>query len=128
LLPVTRRFIFLEEGDVAEIHRGRIIVLDADGKPVHRPEVESQMTADSAERGEYAHFMLKEINEQPRAIAETLEDRISRDRVLENAFGVTAGEAFAKVKGVHIVACGTSYHAGLVARYGIEQVAGLPCS
>src|SRR5690606_34592431 len=120
--------IFLEEGDVAEIRRDRIVIMDADGKPVHRPEVESAMTADAAERGDYDHFMLKEIHEQPRAIAETLEDRISRDHVLENAFGVAAGDAFAKVKGVHIVACGTSYHAGLVARYSIEQVAGLPCS
>ena len=128
LLPVTRRFIFLEEGDVAEIRRGSIVIVDADGKPVRRAEVESQMTADSADRGEYAHFMLKEIHEQPRAIAETLEDRISRDRVLENAFGVSAGDKFAQVRGVHIVACGTSWHAGLVARYSIESVAGLPCT
>ncbi len=128
LLPVTRRFIFLEEGDVAEIRRESIVIVDADGKPVQRPEVESQMTADSADRGDYSHFMLKEIHEQPRAIAETLEDRISRDRVLENAFGVKAGEKFAKVRGVHIIACGTSYHAGLVARYTIESIAGLPCT
>ena len=86
------------------------------------------MTADSADRGDYSHFMLKEIHEQPRAITETLEDRISRDRVLENAFGVSAGEKFAQVRGVHIIACGTSYHAGLVARYSIESIAGLPCS
>ena len=128
LLPVTRRFIFLEEGDVAEIRRGSIVIVDEHGRPVQRPEVESSMTADSADRGDYSHFMLKEIHEQPRAITETLEDRISRDRVLENAFGVSAGEKFAQVRGVHIIACGTSYHAGLVARYSIESIAGLPCS
>ncbi len=127
LLPVTRRFIFLEEGDVADIRRDRVSVFDISGKPVMRPEHESSLSADAVERGEYAHYMLKEIYEQPRAIADTLSERIAGDHVLEAAFGPRASEILPRISQVHIVACGTSYHAGLVARYYLEQGARIPC-
>ena len=126
LLPVTRRFMFLNEGDVAEIRRKRIRIVDAAGKPAQRAVRESELSADAAERGEYRHFMLKEIHEQPRAIAQTLEERIANGKLLDAAFGPTAQTVFAKTKAVHIVACGTSYHAGLVATYFIEQICGIP--
>ncbi len=127
LLPVTRRFIFLEEGDVAEIHRSHVRVVGKDGKPAHRPVKESELSADAAEKGQYAHYMLKEIHEQPRAVAQTLEERVANGRLLEAAFGPTATEIFKRTEAVHIVACGTSFHAGAVARYLIEQVCRLPC-
>lgn len=127
LLPVTRRFIFLEEGDIADIRRESIDIYDASGKPVERPEVESALTADAADRGEYRHYMLKEIYEQPQAITETLEGRISNGKVLEESFGPEAAEIFDKIRSVQIIACGTSYHAGMVARNWFEGVAGLPC-
>src|ERR1700729_968676 len=128
LLPVTRRFIFLEEGDVAEVRRCSIRVLDRDGNPVERPVRESELSASAAERGPYAHFMLKEIHEQPRAIADTLQERVANGRLLEAAFGPAATEVFRRTHNVHIVACGTSYHAACVARYFIEQICKLPCS
>ncbi len=127
LLPVTRRFIFLEEGDVAEIHRSHVRVVDADGKAAHRPVKESELSADAAEKGQYAHYMLKEIHEQPRAVAQTLAERVANGKLLEAAFGPSATDIFSRTKAVHIVACGTSYHAGSVARYLIEQVARVPC-
>jgi glucosamine--fructose-6-phosphate aminotransferase (isomerizing) len=127
LLPVTRRFIFLEEGDVAEIRREAIQIYDRHREPAKRPVRESELSADAASRGAYRHYMLKEIFEQPRAVAETLEERIAKGRVLEPAFGYDAGRVFAATRAVQIVACGTSYHAGMVARYLIEQLAGLPC-
>ncbi len=128
LLPVTRRFIFLEEGDVATVSRRGIQVLNIDGRPVQRAISESQLQADAAERGEYRHFMLKEIYEQPRAVAATLAGRIANDKVLDGAFGPGADKVFDKTRCVHIVACGTSYHAGMVARYWIEKYAKLPCT
>ncbi|MEW6166496.1 MAG: glutamine--fructose-6-phosphate transaminase (isomerizing) [Pseudomonadota bacterium] len=128
LLPVTRRFKFLEEGDVADIRLERVTIYDAKGKLAERPEHESSLSADAVERGEYAHYMLKEIYEQPRAIADTLSERIAGDHVLEAAFGPRAAEILPKVTQVHIVACGTSYHAGLVARYYLEQGARIPCT
>ncbi|HFD80088.1 MAG TPA: glutamine--fructose-6-phosphate transaminase (isomerizing), partial [Gammaproteobacteria bacterium] len=128
LLPVTQRFVFLEDGDVADLTSAGMAVYDAEGRPVERREVHSELSADAVERGEYRHYMLKEIYEQPRAIADTLEGRISSGRVLEEAFGVGASEIFDRVQGVHIIACGTSYHAGLVARYWMESLAGIPCS
>ena len=127
LLPVTRRFIFLEEGDVAEIHRSHVRVLDKDGKVTHRPVKESELSADAAEKGQYPHYMLKEIHEQPRAVAQTLEERVANGKLLEAAFGPSATEIFRRVEAVHIVACGTSFHAGSVARYLIEQVCRVPC-
>ena len=128
LLPVTQRFVFLEEGDIADMSVDGITIYDADGNPVERKETLSELSADAVERGEYRHYMLKEIYEQPRAIADTLEGRLYLDTVLEAAFGANAKEVFDKVQGVHIIACGTSYHAGLIARYWMESIAGIPCS
>jgi glucosamine--fructose-6-phosphate aminotransferase (isomerizing) len=128
LLPVTRRFIFLEEGDVAEIRRTSVRILDKDGNTADRPIRESELSADAAEKGQYRHFMLKEIHEQPRAIANTLQERVANGRLLEAAFGPAATEVFRRTQHVHIVACGTSYHAGAVARYFIEQICKLPCT
>ncbi|GMR18700.1 MAG: glutamine--fructose-6-phosphate transaminase (isomerizing) [Gammaproteobacteria bacterium] len=128
LLPVTQRFIFLEDGDIADISRDGVKIYDAKGKAVEREIRESALTADAVERGPYRHYMLKEIFEQPRAIGDTLEGRIVGGKIFEQAFGASAAEVFDKVQGVHIIACGTSYHAGLIARYWFESIAGIPCS
>ncbi len=128
LLPVTQRFIFLEDGDVADLTSQGMVIYNSDGELVERAERRSELSADAVERGEYRHYMLKEIYEQPRAIADTLEGRIHQGRVLEAAFGADAAQIFAKVQGVHIIACGTSYHAGLIGRYWMESLAGIPCS
>jgi glutamine---fructose-6-phosphate transaminase (isomerizing) len=128
LLPVTRRFIFLEEGDVAEVRRQSVQIIDRSGAPAERPVRETDLSATAAERGPYAHFMLKEIYEQPRAIAETLQERVANGRLLEAAFGPAATAVFRRARNVHIVACGTSFHAAAVARYFIEQIGNLPCS
>jgi glucosamine--fructose-6-phosphate aminotransferase (isomerizing) len=127
LLPVTRRFMFLDEGDVAEVLRTGVRVLDREGNNADRPVMESELTADAAEKGQYRHFMLKEIHEQPRAVANTLQERIANGRLLEAAFGPAATAVFERVEAVHIVACGTSYHAGVVARYLIEQICRITC-
>jgi len=127
LLPVTQRFIFLEEGDIVDLRRDYLAIYDRDGNRVERPIRTSELAADAAERGQYRHYMLKEIHEQPRAIAETLQGRVSEERVLEAAFGPRAAELFKTVERVQIVACGTSYHAGLVAKYWLEGYAGVPC-
>ncbi|MBL3527325.1 MAG: glutamine--fructose-6-phosphate transaminase (isomerizing) [gamma proteobacterium endosymbiont of Lamellibrachia anaximandri] len=127
LLPVTQRFIFLEEGDVAEITRKSVRIFDNEGNPVKRPERTSELSASTAEKGPYRHYMLKEIFEQPSVIAETLEGRIHKGRLLEDSFGHEAKALLDKTKSVHIIACGTSYHAGMVARYWLEE-AGVPCS
>jgi glutamine---fructose-6-phosphate transaminase (isomerizing) len=127
LLPVTRRFIFLEEGDLALVTRESVRVWDASGAKVRREEKESVLSADAMERGQYRHFMQKEIHEQPRAVAETLSERIGAGKVFERAFGPGAPEVFDATRAVQIVACGTSYHAGLVARYFIEKLARIPC-
>jgi len=128
LLPVTRRFIFLEEGDVACITRVGVDIYDGKGRHVHRPVKESELVADAMEKGPFRHFMEKEIHEQPRAVAETLEERVVGGRVPVQAFGPGAAEVFARTRAVHIVACGTSYHAGLVAKYFIERICRLPCT
>ncbi len=128
LLPVTQRFIFLEEGDIADIRRDRLVIYDAQANEVQRPIKESELSAEAVDRGEYRHYMLKEIFEQPRAIADTLEGRISGGRVVEECFGAGAPAIFDKVQGVHIIACGTSYHAGLIGRYWLESIVGIPCS
>jgi glucosamine--fructose-6-phosphate aminotransferase (isomerizing) len=127
LLPVTQRFVFLEEGDVADIHRDSLAIYNIDGQQVERPIRDSQVSASVADKGPYRHYMLKEIFEQPAAVAETLEGRIYKGRLLEESFGHEAKTLFDRTRGVHIVACGTSYHAGLVARYWLEAV-GVPCS
>jgi glucosamine--fructose-6-phosphate aminotransferase (isomerizing) len=127
LLPVTKRFVFLEEGDVAEIRLTSLRIIDKNGNTVHRPVRESQLSADAAEKGDYPHYMLKEIFEQPRAVAQTLEERVAGGKLLEAAFGPAATAVFAKTEAVRIVACGTSFHAGMVAKYFIEQICRLPC-
>ena len=128
LLPVTRKFMFLEEGDIALIERTNVTIWDADDREVARRVKESELTADAAERGKFRHYMQKEIHEQAQAVARTLSDRIADGRVLDAAFGPKANDALDKTKGMHIVACGTSYHAGLVARYWVEQLCRIPCS
>jgi len=127
LLPVTRRFIFLEEGDVGEIRRQSVRILDRDGNNAQRPAKESELSADAAEKGEFPHYMIKEIHEQPRAVAQTLEERVAGGKLLEAAFGPAAQAVFAKTEAVRIVACGTSFHAAMVAKYFIEQICRLPC-
>ncbi len=128
LLPVTQRFIFLEEGDVADITRQSLTIYDSNNNVVEREIKESELTADSVERGEYRHYMLKEIYEQARAVTDTLEGRISGHKILEESFGLNARQVFDNIQGVHIIACGTSYHSGLVARHWFETLANIPCS
>jgi len=118
----------LEEGDIAEITQDRVVIYDANNNKVERTTIESELKADAVERGEYKHYMLKEIYEQPTAVAETLEGRIGEHRVLEEAFGPGAVEVFDTIESVQIVACGTSYHAGLVAKYGFEALANVSCN
>ncbi|WP_347902896.1 glutamine--fructose-6-phosphate transaminase (isomerizing) [Pseudomonas purpurea] len=127
LRQVTDRFMYLEEGDIAEIRRDSVQIWDVDGKVVEREAVQYRDSAESAEKGEFRHFMLKEIHEQPSVVQRTLEGRLSQNQVLVQAFGPQAAELFAKVRNVQIVACGTSYHAGMVARYWLEELAGIPC-
>lgn len=128
LVGETQRFIFLEDGDVAELTTETVSVYDREGRWVQRPVHETRLAADATERGAYRHYMQKEIHEQPIAIEKTLNGRIQAGRVLDAAFGSLAERAFDRIKAVQIAACGTSYHAGLVARYWMEAIAGLPCN
>jgi glucosamine--fructose-6-phosphate aminotransferase (isomerizing) len=128
LLPVTRRFIYLAEGDVVDATIEGVRIYDEHGTLVQRPVKQAHFGADAVERGEYRHYMLKEIHEQPQAIADTLEGRISAGHILTQIFGVGARELLLKTRNVHIIACGSSYHAALVARYWIEGLAGIPCN
>ncbi len=127
LLPVTQKFIFLEEGDVADICRDAIIIFDKHGKEVKRPVKKSEISADAVERGEYRHYMLKEIYEQPKAVADTLEGRMDGEHVFSSAFGYGADKIFKEIESIYIIACGTSFHAGLVSKYWFEAIAGIPC-
>ncbi|MDY1048711.1 glutamine--fructose-6-phosphate transaminase (isomerizing) [Pseudomonas coleopterorum] len=127
LRQVTDRFMYLEEGDIAEIRRESVQIWDAAGAPVERESVQYHEGAEAADKGEYRHFMMKEIHEQPTVVQRTLEGRLGQNQVLVQAFGPQAAELFAKVRNVQIVACGTSYHAGMVARYWLEGLAGIPC-
>jgi len=127
LLPVTRRFQFLEEGDVAVVRRDDVQIFDAGGDAAERPVRDSELRADAVERGRFRHYMEKEIHEQPEAIANTLEERIVGGLIPDAIFGPSARDILASTRGVHIVACGTSYHAGLISRYQLEEVASLPC-
>ncbi|MBI5862268.1 MAG: glutamine--fructose-6-phosphate transaminase (isomerizing) [Rhodocyclales bacterium] len=128
LLQVTRQMIYLEDGDVAELKRGSVKIVGAGGTAIERPLVESHLSADAVELGDYRHYMQKEIFEQPQALAATLELIGGAQALSPNLFGADAPELLTGIDAVLILACGTSYHAGLVARYWIEQLAGLPCS
>ena len=128
LVPVTQQVIFLEDGDIVDLQRDRFNITNFAGQSVTRSVHVSLLQADAIERGEYRHYMLKEIFEQPRAIIDTLETRIHNGHVLEAAFGPNAQHLLKNINAVQILACGTSYHAGLVARYWIETLARLPCS
>jgi len=128
LLPVTRKFAYLEEGDVAEITRSSVSIVDDEGNSVKRKIEESNLTNDAGDKGNYRHYMQKEIYEQPVAIQRTLEGRIANGLVLDTAFGENAGELLAKVRHVQIIACGTSYHAGMTARYWLEAFGGVSCN
>ena len=127
LLQVTDRFIYLEEGDLAHITREKLTILDQDHQVVDREITVFDHKIGTADKGEYRHFMMKEIFEQPDVIRNCLEGRISKTRLLEQAFGIKAKEVFDQTQAVQIIACGTSYHSGLVAKYWIESLVGIPC-
>ncbi|MCX7122590.1 MAG: glutamine--fructose-6-phosphate transaminase (isomerizing) [Gammaproteobacteria bacterium] len=126
LLPVTRRFIYLEEGDTAELSRFEIKIFNH-GKAVERPIEELNLNDDAALKGHYKHFMLKEIFEQPRVVANILSQYVEHERVSLESFGERAPHILPKIKHIKIVACGTSYHAGLMAKYWLEDLAGISC-
>ena len=127
LISHTNKFIYLEDGDLAEIRENSIKIFNRERKAVERKIHTSSLSVDDTNLGRYAHYMLKEIYEQPNAIAETLEGRIADYRVLEESFGPSVSELFDKIQAIQILACGTSYHAGMVARNWFEGVAGVPC-
>jgi glutamine---fructose-6-phosphate transaminase (isomerizing) len=128
LLPVTQNFIFLEDGDVAKLTRDKVEIYSAEtGELVERPIKQSSLNITSVELGEHRHYMHKEIFEQPQAVIDTLEGRITQDQVLVSSFGPKAEQIFKTVEQVHIIACGTSYHAGMVTKYWMEDIIGLPC-
>ena len=127
LLSVTRRFIFLEEGDIAEITRRTVDIYDTYGKKVDREIHESNLENDAAEKGKFRHFMQKEIYEQPTALINTMEGRINHENVIVDSIGNGAKGILEKVEHIQIVACGTSYNAGMVARYWFESLAGVSC-
>jgi len=128
LLSVTNKFIFLEEGDIAELNLDKVTIYDKDGIEVNRPIKTSKIKEGEVELGKYKHFMHKEIFEQPQAIRDTLESRITKESVLVSAFGQKARDIFKSLKQVQIVACGTSYNAALVAKYWLEDIAKIPCN
>ncbi|QUM84118.1 glutamine--fructose-6-phosphate transaminase (isomerizing) [Moritella sp. 28] len=127
LLNVTRRFMYLEEGDVAEVTRRDVSVFDIDGNPVTREVTESNAEHDAADKGKFRHFMQKEIFEQPVALTNTMEGRLTANSVITESIGVNAAEILAKVEHIQIIACGTSYNAGMTARYWFESLAGVSC-
>lgn len=127
LLPVTRRFIYLEEGDIVEITRRHVHVFDVNGNEVNRDTIESNVQYDAGDKGVYRHYMQKEIYEQPLAIKNTLEGRLKSETIDLSELGSKAEEILSKVEHIQIVACGTSYNAGMVSRYWFESLAGIPC-
>ncbi len=127
LIPVTQQIICLEDGDIADIKRDKLHIIDFSGNTVQRTEYTSKLQIDSVERGEYRHYMHKEIFEQPKVIKDTMENRIHAGQVLDAIFGHNARSLLAKIEAVQIIACGTSYHAGLVARHWIETLIKIPC-
>jgi glutamine---fructose-6-phosphate transaminase (isomerizing) len=128
LISKTKKFIFLEDGDVAEIKIDKVTIFGLDGKLVNRPVIKSNLKAGHADKGNFDHFMQKEIFEQPQAIRDTLESRITNKSVISSSFGHNADEIFNMITQIQIVACGTSYNAGLVAKYWIEDIAKIPCN
>ncbi|WP_038912360.1 glutamine--fructose-6-phosphate transaminase (isomerizing) [Dickeya dadantii] len=127
LLPVTRRFIFLEEGDIAEVTRRTVRIVNRQGQDVNRDEIESKVQYDAGDKGAYRHYMQKEIYEQPLAIKNTLEGRFSHGEINLSELGPQADALLAKVQHIQIIACGTSYNSGMVSRYWFESLAGIPC-
>ena len=127
MLQVTDQFIYLDEGELAEVTLDQIQIFNAERQPVDHEVQRFEHGHDATDKGEYRHYMMKEIFEQPDVVRSVLEGRISGDKVLEQAFGAGAGEIFDQVKAVQIIACGTSYHAGLVAKYWIEELVAIPC-
>jgi glucosamine--fructose-6-phosphate aminotransferase (isomerizing) len=127
LLQVTDRFIFLDEGDVAELTTDHVHIWDADNSEVVHEINVFEHKMDAADKGEFRHYMMKEIYEQPDVVRNCLEGRINKTRLLEQAFGIKAKEVFDKTQAVQIIACGTSYHSGMVAKYWIESLVGIPC-
>ncbi|MCD6039326.1 MAG: glmS 1 [Gammaproteobacteria bacterium] len=128
LLSVTNQFIYLEEGDIADITRNTSTIYNADNQKVERKIYQLDLTLDSMDRGKFQHYMIKEIFEQPQAIITHLEGRLGKNTLLESAFGLPAKKIFQQVQHVQLIACGTSYHAAMVARYWLESLAGIPCS
>jgi len=128
LLPVTQRFIFLEEGDIADIRKDSLTIFDKNNQQVERNVSTSELSVDAVSRGAYRHYMMKEIHEQPGVLAEVMEGRVYEGKVLDTAFGAEAAVTFDAIKRVQIIACGTSFHAGMVARYWLESLAGIPCN
>lgn len=127
LLPVTRRFIYLEEGDIVEITRRHVHIYDVNGEEVNRDIIESNVQYDAGDKGIYRHYMQKEIYEQPLAIKNTLEGRLKAESIDLSELGSKAPESLSQVEHIQIVACGTSYNAGMVSRYWFESLAGIPC-
>ncbi|MFT7109809.1 MAG: glucosamine--fructose-6-phosphate aminotransferase (isomerizing) [Psychrobacter glaciei] len=127
LLQVTDRFIFLDEGDVAELTTEQVRIWDADNSEVIHEVNVFEHKMDIADKGEFRHYMMKEIYEQPDVVRNCLEGRINKTRLLEQAFGIKAKDVFDKTEAVQIIACGTSYHSGMVAKYWIESLVGIPC-
>lgn len=128
LLPVTNRFIYLEEDDIAQIKDGGVSVINIHGKPVNRPVLQSELTSDAISKGNYAHFMLKEIFEQPHALSDTIQGCVADRVLLQESLGFKANDLIKQIESVHVVACGTSNHAGEVARYWMESIARIPCN
>ena len=127
LLPVTQQFVYLEDGDIADLSRDSLTIYDKNNNIVERPVSLSELSTESADKAGFRHYMLKEIYEQPMAITDTLEGRLDKGLIVEDAFGHTASHIFDKVEAIQIVACGTSYHAGLVAKYWAEELSNVPC-
>ncbi len=128
LLPVTRQFLYLEEGEVARVTRTSLEIFDSNDQAVERDFQESSIQHDAGDKGPYRHYMLKEIHEQPDAIANTLEGRVVNGHISDEIFGVNAKDIFEKIEAIQIVACGTSFHAGMVAKYWCEELANIPCN
>jgi glutamine---fructose-6-phosphate transaminase (isomerizing) len=128
LAPVAQRFMYLEDGDIAEVERTKVTVYDARGQAVKRPVQPVDINVDASSKGTYRHFMLKEIHEQPETLAQTLQEHLVDDHLASQWLGPTSNEILPKIQRVHIVACGTSYHAGLVGKYWMEEILRIPCT